>query len=249
MDGWLGYLLLFVAGTAAGVINVIAGGGSFLTLPALIFLGIPPTVANGTNRLAVVSQNLGAVWGFHKHRVLDWKSMIWAALPASAGAILGTWIALQVDDRSFSRILSFLMVAVTLWTLLYRVKPAPSGSKPSAAKQAVLMVGFFAVGIYGGFVQAGVGFLILAATSLAGLDLVRGNAVKVLNILIFTVIALAIFASQGKVEWVPGLVMAGGSLVGGQIGVRLAILKGHRWIKGVVTVTVIIFAVKLWVAG
>ncbi len=249
MDGWLGYLLLFVAGAAAGTINVIAGGGSFLTLPALIFLGIPPTVANGTNRLAVVSQNLGAVWGFHKHRVLDWKSMIWAALPASVGAVLGTWIALQVSDRSFSRILSFLMVAVTLWTLLYRVKPAPPGSKLSTSKQTVLMVGFFLVGIYGGFVQAGVGFLILAATSLAGLDLVRGNAVKVLNILIFTVIALAIFAWQGKVEWVPGLIMAAGSLMGGQIGVRLAVLKGHRWIKGVVTVTVIIFAIKLWVAG
>lgn len=249
MDGWLGYFLLFSAGAAAGTINVIAGGGSFLTLPVLIFLGLPATVANGTNRLAVVSQNLGAVWGFHKHRVLDWKSMIWAALPASLGAILGTWLALQVSDRSFSKILSFLMVVITLWTLLYQVKPAPPGSRISTAKRTVLMVAFFVVGIYGGFVQAGVGFLILAATSLAGLDLVRGNAVKVLNILIFTVLALGIFAWQGKVDWVPGLVLAAGSLVGGQLGVRLTILKGHRWIKGVVTVTVIIFAIKLWVTG
>lgn len=245
---WVGYLLLFAAGWAAGVINVIAGGGSFLTLPVLIFLGLPATVANGTNRLAVISQNVGAVWGFHRHRVLDWRAMLWAALPASLGAVLGTWAALIVDERDFQRILAFLMVAVTLWTLLYPIKPNPDASRPAAGK-AILATGFFLVGIYGGFVQAGVGFLILAVTSMAGLDLVRGNAAKVLNILIFTVIALGIFAWQGKVAWWTGLVLAAGSLLGGQLGVRLTVLKGHRWVKNVVTITVILFAVKLWFSG
>ncbi len=249
VPAWAAYTLLFVTGAASGTINVIAGGGSFITLPALIFLGLPASVANGTNRLAIVSQNMGAVWGFHRHRVLEWRSMLWAALPASVGSVLGTLAALNIDDKTFQRVLAFLMIAITLWTLLYPVKPAPPGSRPSRGKNAVLAAGFFLVGIYGGFVQAGVGFLILAATSLAGLDLVRGNAVKVLNILIFTVIALGIFAWQGKVAWLTGLVLAAGSLAGAHFGVRLTVLKGHRWVKGVVTVTVIVFALKLWLTG
>jgi uncharacterized membrane protein YfcA len=105
---------------------------------------------------------------------------------------------------------------------------------------------FFAVGIYGGFVQAGVGFFVLAATSMAGLDLVRGNAVKVLSILCFTVLSLTIFAFNGRVEWRTGLVLAAGTVLGGLVGARLTVLKGHRWVRGVVTVTMILFALKLW---
>ena len=113
----------------------------------------------------------------------------------------------------------------------------------------LLAFGFFLTGVYGGFVQAGVGFLVLAATTMAGLDLVRGNAVKVLSILAFTVVSLAIFVSQGKVLWIPGLVLAVGTFVGGQLGVRFTVLKGHAWIKRVVTATIVVFAVKLWVTG
>lgn len=246
------YIILFAAGAAAGTVNVIAGGGSFLTLPVLIFTGIPATVANGTNRVAVIFQNLGAVWAFHRHRVLDWRSLVWAALPSCLGAVVGTWAALVVGDRNFERILAFLMVALTLWTLWdpagRRAVPVqPSGHRVENSR--LLAGGFFLVGIYGGFVQAGVGFLVLAVTSMVGLDLVRGNAVKVLCILLFTVLSLGIFASQGKVLWLPGLVLAAGSATGAQLGVRLTILKGHAWVKRVVTATVVIFAVKLWVTG
>ena len=104
-------------------------------------------------------------------------------------------------------------------------------------------------GVYGGFVQAGVGFLVLAATSMAGLDLVRGNAVKVLSILAFTVVSLALFDSQGKVEWITGLVLAAGTFTGGLIGVRLTVLKGHGWIKRFVTAAIIILALKLLLTG
>jgi uncharacterized protein len=110
-----------------------------------------------------------------------------------------------------------------------------------------LVAVFFVIGFYGGFVQAGVGFLVLAATTWAGLDLVRGNAVKVLAILVFTVVSLAIFVAQGEVRWVAGLVLGAGSVAGGQLGVRLTVLKGHRWVKAVVTAAVIVFAVLLWV--
>jgi uncharacterized membrane protein YfcA len=241
--------LLVLAGVVAGALNVIAGGGSFLTLPILIFMGLPASVANGTNRVGIFFQNVGAVWGFHRNRLMDWKSILWAALPASLGAIAGTILALSIGDAAFRQVLAFLMIAVTLWTLWDPLAKKDPSSRAGSVRLPFLAFGFFLTGVYGGFVQAGVGFLVLAATTLAGLDLVRGNAVKVLSILAFTIVSLAIFVSQGKVLWLPGLVLALGTFLGGQLGVRFTVLKGHAWVKRVVTVTIIVFAVKLWVAG
>ncbi|MBW1645542.1 MAG: sulfite exporter TauE/SafE family protein [Deltaproteobacteria bacterium] len=244
---WLSYLLLFSFGVMAGTVNVIAGGGSFLTMPLLIFLGLPPTVANGTNRVGILLQNVAAVWGFHRHQVIDWRYLLWAALPATVGALLGAWGAVVIGEQAFKNFLALIMIVVTLWTLWDPLKGMKSttatGDRPP--RVWLLAGGFFLVGIYGGFVQAGVGFLVLATTTLAGLDLVRGNAVKVLSILIYTFIALGIFAWQGKVDWVLGLVLAAGTVLGSQLGVHLTVLKGHRWIKKVVTVMVILLAVKL----
>lgn len=251
MDQWSSYLLLFGVGSVAGVLNVVAGGGSFLTLPVLIFLGLPPTLANGTNRVGVVLQNVGAVWSFRRHGMIDWSYLLWAALPAMVGAVLGSWVALRVGDELFQNILVFLMVAVTLWTLwdpLKKTQLKASGSSQTPVV-AVLVAGFFLSGVYGGFVQAGVGFLILATTSLAGLDLVRGNAVKVLSVLCFGMVSLGMFAWQDKVDWWIGLALGTGMVLGGLVGVKLTVLKGHAWIKRVVTVTIIVFALRLWFGG
>lgn len=248
---WLGYAALFGTGLAAGVLNVVAGGGSFLTLPVLIFLGLPATVANATNRVGILLQSVGAVWSFHNHRVLAWRWALVAAIPAVVGAVAGTWAALLVSDEAFRRILALLMVAVTLWSLFDRsgrgIVEGAVPPRPSRRRVAVLAGGFLVVGVYGGFVQAGVGFLILAVTTFAGLDLVRGNAIKVTTALLFTVISLGIFAWQGMVEWAPGLALGAGTLVGGLVGVRLTVLRGHRWVRGVVLVAVVVFAVLLWV--
>jgi len=244
----LGYLALFGAGLFAGALNVLAGGGSFLTIPLLIFLGLPPTVANATNRVGVLLQNVGAVWQFHRHRALDWRFALAATVPATAGAVVGTWGALVVSDRAFTRILAFLMIALTLYTLWdSRRRPRDAAAPPPRPRPVLLAAGFFLVGVYGGFVQAGVGFLILAATTLAGLDLVRGNAVKVLAVLGFTLVALGIFAWSGKIEWVPGLALGTGNLIGGLVGARLTLLRGNTFVRWVVTGAVLVFAVKLLV--
>lgn len=231
--------------------NVVAGGGSFLTLPVLIFFGLPPTVANATNRVGIIAQNVGAVWSFHRHRVLPWPWVTAVMAPAALGSVLGTWAALEVSDEGFRKLLAFLMVAITLWSLLDRRRAAlgvgPGPAAPSRAKLPALVAGFFLVGVYGGFVQAGVGFLMLAVLSFAGLDLVRGNAVKVTAALLFTAVSLAIFVWQDRIEWAPGLVLGAGNLIGGLVGVRLTVLRGHAWVQGVVTVTVIVFAVLLWI--
>lgn len=248
MENPLGYPLLFVAGCIAGVVNVIAGGGSFLTLPILMFLGLPPGVANATNRVGILLQNVAAVWSFDRHGVLDRRSLVWAALPATIGAALGASAALVISDEAFKRVLAFLMVAISLYTL-WRPHREPAAGEEAAGRRGmpVLMLVFFVTGIYGGFVQAGVGFFLLAATSLAGLDLVRGNAVKVLTVLCFTAVSLAIFAFYGRVQWLPGLALAAGTILGGLLGARLTVLKGHRWVRGVVTLAIVLFAVKmLW---
>ncbi len=247
MESWGAQLALFAVGLLAGTLNVVAGGGSFLTLPVLILLGLPPTVANGTNRVGILVQNVGAVWGFRRHGFVETGSLLWAAAPSSVGALIGTWLALEVGEAAFRRILALLMIAITLLTL-WNPLERQSGEARRDPHLVPLAGGFFLVGIYGGFVQAGVGFLILAVTTLAGLDLVRGNAVKVLAILVFTVLSLGIFAWQGKVEWAPGLVLAAGNLIGGLIGVRLTVLKGHGWVRGVVTLAVVLLALRLWFA-
>ncbi len=236
-------------GGVAGALNVLAGGGSFLTLPVLIFLGLPPGAANQTNRLGILTQNIGAVWGFHRRQVLEWRFLRLAALPASAGAVLGAYAALHISDAAFQRLLALLMVVLTLYTLwdpLSRRRGASGGPRVPAP---MLAAGFFLVGIYGGFIQAGVGFLLLAATTLAGLDLVRGNAVKVLCALAFTSVSLVLFTWRGTIYWPEGLSLAAGNLAGGQLGVHLTVLKGHAWLRGLVTATVILFAVALWMRG
>jgi uncharacterized membrane protein YfcA len=240
------YLLLAAVGFVASVLNVISGGGSFLTLPTLIFLGVPAPDANGTNRIGVLAQNATAVWGFHRHRVLDWPWALAASVPASAGAVAGALLALDVEDRQFRRILALVMVVVTLWTLVDPKARARIGSIRSPWSPSVI-AGMLLSGLYGGFVQAGVGFLVVAVTTRAGIDLVRGSAIKVLAIGVLTLIATAVFVWHGHMHWPAGLALGAGSVAGGAAGVRLTILKGHRWLRHVVTATVILFAVLLWV--
>lgn len=239
----LDHLLLAAAGFVASVLNVIAGGGSFLTLPLLILLGLPAAEANGTNRVGVVVQCLGAVWGFNRRRLLEWRGAMGMAIPAMIGAVLGAWLALQVGDRDFRRILAIFMVVLTLWTLF---DPTGRAAGALARRPGLVRAGFVLAGAYGGFLQAGVGFLVMALTTLAGLDLVRGNAVKVLSVLLQTALSLAVFAWNGHVRWLEGGSLALGSLLGSLVGVHLTVLKGQRFIQTVVTVAIVVLAVRLW---
>lgn len=248
---WAESLALLGVGVVSGALNVLAGGGSFLSLPLLIFLGLPPSVANGTNRIAILVQNIGAVWRFKSHGLVDRAWIATAAVPAAAGALLGTWAAIEIGEELFRRVLAALMVAATLWILWDPIERRETGASivgGDAGRRFALAAAFFGVGIYGGFVQAGIGFLLVAVATWAGLDLVRGNALKVLVVLGLTPLSLAIFAWSGRVDWAAGIPLAAGHLIGALAGVRLTILKGHAWIKRFVTVTVIAFAIKLWLA-
>jgi uncharacterized protein len=242
-----GLAALFAVGFVAAVINVIAAGGSFLTLPLLLFLGLPATLANGTNRVGVLAQNVSAVVGFHRHRILPFRWALAVSVPATIGAAIGVWGALVVPEIAFRRILSLVMLAMTLGTLLHRQMKGTPRVEVQRPGHWTMVVGFFFTGLYGGFLQAGVGFLALAMTTLAGLDLVRGNAVKVFTVMLLTTLSLAVFAGTGNVDWPAGIALGLGNLLGGIVGVRVAVLNGHRWLEHVVTVTVVLFAILLWV--
>lgn len=250
MSTTAGLFFCIVIGFVSGVLNVLAGGGSFLTLPLLLFLGLPASVANGTNRVGVLAQNIGGVFGFHRHGVLEWRWALLVSIVSMAGAAIGVWGALNVPDFAFRRILAVAMLATTLWTLFSRRGSVKGTGRPTRSPFHPTMIGgFFIVGLYGGFLQAGVGFFILAMTTLAGMDLVRGNAVKVLNVMLLTILSLAIFAGTGNVNWPLGLALGLGNFLGSVAGVRLAVLRGHRWLEQVVTITIVIFAIMLWVNG
>jgi len=236
---------LFTVGLVSGALNVVAGGGSFLTLPALIFLGLPAGDANGTNRVGVLAQNLAGVWGFHRSRAMPWRWGLAVSVPAMAGAALGAWLALQMSDFAFRRLLSVAMLAMTLWTISRR-PGASAGAAVTSPWHPGVVIAFFAIGVYGGLIQAGIGFAILAATSLAGLDLVKGNGVKLLAVLLLTLLSLAIFAAGDAVRWSFGLALAAGNVLGALVGVRLAVTQGHQWIQRVVTAAVVGFAILLW---
>jgi uncharacterized membrane protein YfcA len=171
-----------------------------------------------------------------------------------AGAALGASTAITLPDAAFRRLLSLAMIAVTIWTVARHAGPeegprppgVPRAAAPGRSPHWLVLMGFFLIGLYGGLVQVGIGFFVIAVTSMAGEGLVRGNALKVLSVLLITVLSLAIFAGAGQVDWPRGIALGIGNAVGGTWGVRLTVLQGQAWLRRVVTATIMILAVLLW---
>lgn len=239
-------LLLFLIGIFTGFINILAGGGSLLSLPLLLFLGLPAALANGTNRVAILIQNFAGVAGFHQQRVFPWRVGLLAAAPALIGTFIGASFAVDISDLLFKRLLALIMVAVLGIVILdpaSRIRRRHGQMSP--ARRAAFVIGFFLVGLYGGFIQAGVGFIIITLMALAGFDMVQTNAVKVFVVFIFTVAALGVFIAHGQVNYLLGFALGAGNALGAYVATHVAVRKGHNWVRGFVVVLVIIFAVKL----
>ncbi|GBD38899.1 hypothetical protein HRbin37_01160 [bacterium HR37] len=241
---------LLGVGTICGFINTIAGGGSFLTLPVLIFMGLPPTVANGTNRLGIMLQNLFALREFYSKGFLPVRFAFLVAIPASFGAIAGAYVATSIGDEVFKKSLAVIMLVVTLITIINPVKSTGAsvgiGANGEGKRLILICVLFFLIGIYGGYIQAGVGFLILAGMTLCGYDLIRGNGVKVFVILIFTVFALLVFILDGSINYLLGTALGIGNIMGALLGARVSIKKGSVFVRRFVICTIVLFAIKLF---
>jgi len=241
-------LLLLGVGALAGVLNSIAGGGSLLTLPMLIFVGLPATTANATNRIALFVGGIGATHSFAKRDLVPPEWLKVALPPSLVGVLFGVWGATRVGDVAFERVLAMILLAAAGF-IVWRPLPVDGGSvhPPPVGSPARrwLALAFFGLGAYSGFVQAGVGFLFTALLASRGLDLVRANGVKAALILVYAGVAIVLFSFTGLLDWVAGLTLAAGQFFGSKAGVRLQVLRGQEWVRMVFILAIVAFSLQL----
>ncbi len=244
------YIILALVGTgiAAGFFNTTAGGGSMLTLPLLMFIGLPANVANGTNRIAILLQNVIAVNTFRKKQVLDIKSDYRLAIPAIIGSIIGALFAVEIDVLLLKKIIAVLMVALLFVVILKPDVWVKEHAGKVQAKPSILQYFiFFVIGFYGGFIQMGVGFVLLSGLVLGcGHNLVRGNAIKVLIVLIYTAFSLGIFIFHKQVDIVAGLILAAGNMFGAWLGVHFQVKGGVKYVRYILILAMVIVILNLF---
>lgn len=248
MDSIIEIVGLIVIGFIAGGINTLAGGGSLLTLPILIFLGLPPNIANGTNRIAILFQNIFTTAGFKSKGIITFPFSIYIGISALFGSLIGAQIAVDIKGETFNKILAIIMVVIVFYMVFKPKATLLEAVERTSGKYLWLSIFlFFFVGIYGGFIQAGVGFIILLIlSSVNNLSLVKSNAVKVTVVLIYVVASVAIFAYYDKINWKMGLTLAVGNSIGGWLASRWSVNKGDGLVRKFLIVMVIIMAIKLW---
>ncbi len=245
---WYMYIIVVGIGLIAGFLNTLAGGGSALSVPMLIFLGLPANVANGTNRIAILLQNAVATGSFTKQKVLDYKIAWPLGLVSVFGAALGAVVAINLNEFIMRRAVGVVLIIILITIVL---KPEIwIRSKVEKAKNERKWISytlFFLIGVYGGFVQMGTGFFLLAGLVFAeGVNLVKANAIKVFIILLYTPLVLAIFIYYGQVDFKLGLVLAVGNMLGAWIGSKVAVSRGPKFIRWILIIALTGSVLKLF---
>ncbi len=242
------YPLLIIVGFTVGFINTVAGGASLITLPTLIFLGLPPAVANGTNRVAILAQTAMASAGFRSKGVSTFPFNIYLGISAMVGAVIGANIAVDIRGELFNRILAIIMIAVVLLIVFRpRIKVTDLEERLTGKYMWAGIIAFFFIGIYGGFINAGIGFVIILFLHYVNrMNLVRVNATKVAAVFVYTLAALVVFIWNDKVNWTVGILLALGQGVGAWIASRVSVTRGDGFIKTFLIVMVVAMAIKLW---
>jgi len=240
-------LLLAASGVIAGWLNVMAGGGSLLTLPVMLFLGIPAPVANATNRIGILMQNVAAVATFTRKGHSDFPLGLSLAALASIGAFGGAMVGVRLEGVWFNRVLAGVMVAVMIVMATGHRRQGPEIALDAPPRRLVWgHIAMAAAGFWGGVIQVGVGFVLMPILHrVMGLNLVRVNMYKVLIVLVYTVVALAVFAAHVPVLWLAGLALAAGTAIGGWLGAHTTVRHGEVWIRRVLYLTLSVFIVKL----
>jgi hypothetical protein len=212
-------------------------------VPLLVLTGLPGGVANGTNRIGILLQNGVAAWRFRSEGIWDVRSAALELAAVAAGALAGALVVVQLSDKAFERAFAVAMLALLVPTL----RRAPPGTAAPRARPSPWLraPAFFAIGLYGGALQAGVGVLLVFALAWAGYDLVRANGLKAAINFCFTLLAAPVFVAEGKVAWLPALVLGAGFAAGGELGARLAVRGGERLIRPVLAVAVIALAGRM----
>ncbi len=245
---WGEIIILIVAGLIVGFVNTLAGGGSIVSLSVLMMLGLPPTLANGTNRIAITIQTLTATTSFKQQNILPLRKSVYLSIPAIIGSLLGSWIAVDIREDIFETAIGVIMLIMLVF-ILYKPQKYIYGRKELVEKPLTwkIYLVFFFIGIYGGFIHMGVGYFLLAGIVLgAGFDLVKANAVKVFVVLAYAPFTLLIFLYYDQVNWLYGLVLSIGSVTGALIASRMAVKKGVEFVKWVIVVVILVTAGEMF---
>ncbi len=244
---WYEYPLIILVGFLAAFLNTVGGGGSLFSVPILTFIGLPITIANATSRVAILFQNIFAVGGFKSKGVeLPWPYAIYLGLASLGGGVIGSLLASRMSDEMFKKIFVAVMI-LSVGLVLYDPFKSKGEEKLSGRRQWVGAFFFLFIGVYGGFVQAGIGFLVIAVLSLVNnLSLVKSNYVKVFAAIVYTGVSVIVFAWQGKIDWFIGLILAIGHALGGWYASRWSVKAGEVWIKRIMIISVLGMAIKLW---
>ena len=243
-------ILLALLGAISGFLNVTAGGGSLLTVPALVFLGLPGPVANGTNRIGILLQNLTAIWAFRNRGFSAFKLSFSLSLVTLPGALAGAYMGVELDGELFNKVLAGVMIGVMIimqfqgnWKTNETVAERPPIPRSRLIWGHILMA---LVGIWGGFIQIGVGFLMMPILSrVMGLSLIETNMHKVFIIAFFSIVALTVFASAGQIVWLLGGALAIGNMVGAYVAVRVSIARGEKFIYWMLNAMLVLMIAKL----
>jgi len=244
---WYIVLALIAAGFLAGFINTLAGSGSLISLPLLMFLGLPANVANGTNRIAILLQNIIAVGSFKQQKVLKIRQGIWLAIPAIIGSVIGAKFAITLSEEIMSRTIGILLIVMFLLIVFKPDIWVKGQAGLQEKKPGVLqIVVFFFIGVYGGFIQAGVGFFLLSGLVLAaGFDLVKANAIKLLIVLLYTPFALIVFILNNQIDYKYGFILAAGNMLGAFVASRFAVSWGAKYLRYILMIIILLASVKL----
>jgi uncharacterized protein len=241
-------VILIFSGVFVGFINTLAGGGTIISLSVLMFMGLPANIANGTNRIAIMIQTMAAVGSFRHQKVLDHKKGFRLGLPALLGSILGAWIAVDLDKETIEKAIAVMMLVMVV-TVFHKPQMWLKGKvelqeKPVSIMQMVI---FFLIGIYGGFLHLGVGYVLLAGIVLgAGYDLVKANAIKNLITFLWSPVILIVFFLHGQVYLLYGLVLSIGSVAGALIATRMAVQQGAGFVRWVIVVVILLTTAQVF---
>ena len=238
--------ILLITGIATGFLNVMAGGGSMLSVPIMIFLGVPGTIANATNRIAILPQNITAVWAFYRKGFANFRLSLTLALATIPGALAGSLIAARIPNDQFDLLLAVIMILVLIvmavpQNKILATQETPSRTRLLAGHGLMVLIGF-----WGGFIHIGVGFLLMPALNrVMQFDLVTTNAHKVFIVMCYTAVSLLVFASELQLMWMYGIALAGGTIIGAYLAANMQIEKGVGPIKLTLNIVIVAFIIKL----
>ncbi|UMZ74335.1 sulfite exporter TauE/SafE family protein [Natranaerofaba carboxydovora] len=242
MDELLRMLLIFFAGVVASFVNVMAGGGSALTLATMMLLGVDAPVANGTNRIGLLVESTSGASTYAYELDKSIRESIILGLLTIPGAVIGAFLAVNISDDAFQNILSGVIIFVIISLFVPTDKIKKSSKEPS---RYLLWLGMFIVGLYGGFVQAGIGFLIIFVLKyLKGISFVEINMHKVFIVLIYNIPILFLFGFTGNINYIYAISLALGSAIGAFISVKVSVRKGDRVVKFVIGLVLIAMAIR-----